>query len=64
MWCGAGDDEDVAAWTQSLGRDYKTRIVKEDLRSGREGRGGIDDDPLLDGSSGGRAQLGVGGCCG
>lgn len=62
MGGGARDDEDVATWTQTLGRDYKPCIIKEDLRASGEGGGGVDDDPLLDGARGRSAELRVG-CC-
>lgn len=58
MWCRARDDKDMAAWTQTLGRDYKTCIVKENLSAGSKGCRGVDDYPLLDCA---RSRLGIGG---
>lgn len=51
----------MAAWTQALGRDYKTCVVKEDLRASRKGCRGVDDYPLLDCASGRSGELGIGG---
>lgn len=53
----------MAAWTQTLGRDYKTCIVKEDLCASSKRRTGVDDDPLLDRASARGGELGIGGRC-
>lgn len=63
MWCRARDDKDMTAWTQTLGRDYKTSIVKEDLCASSKGRRGVDDYPLLDCASSRVGELGIGGGC-
>lgn len=46
--CRARDDKDVAAWSQTLGRDYKARIVEENLCAGGKRRRSVNDYSLLD----------------
>lgn len=61
MWCKVRDDEDMAAWAQTLGRDYKTCIVEEDLCTGSKGLRGVDDYALLDCARSGGGERGIGG---
>lgn len=61
MRCSTRDDENMAAWAQTLGRDYKTCIVKEDVCASSKGCRGVDDYPLLDCASSSGGGLGIGG---
>ena len=51
----------MAAWAQTLGRDYKTCIVEEDLCTGSKGLRGVDDYALLDCTRSGGGERGIGG---
>lgn len=61
--CRARDDKDVAAWSQTLRRDYKACIVEENLCASSKWRRGVNDYSLLDCAGCRGGEWGTGGCC-